>query len=98
MLKELGYRKFKQNIETNKLFTSQDKILVTVSGGVDSVVLCYLLAELKFDFAVAHCNFQLRGADSDQDEKFVKEFKNLNVLFLNFTAKKIDHIFRLITT
>ena len=53
-------------------FHRKEKLLVAVSGGIDSVVLCELLAQLKVDFAVAHCNFQLRAADSDGDAVFVE--------------------------
>ncbi|MCK5815335.1 MAG: tRNA lysidine(34) synthetase TilS, partial [Flavobacteriaceae bacterium] len=48
-------------------------MLVTVSGGIDSVVLVHLLHQLKFDISIAHCNFKLREADSDLDEQFVKK-------------------------
>jgi len=47
--------------------------LLAVSGGVDSMVLCDLLDRLNFRFALAHCNFNLRGEMSDQDEAFVQE-------------------------
>ena len=47
------------------------KILVACSGGIDSVVLARILKELKFNISLAHCNFSLRGIESDEDEKFV---------------------------
>ncbi|MEL6916367.1 MAG: tRNA lysidine(34) synthetase TilS [Bacteroidota bacterium] len=47
--------------------------LLACSGGVDSTVLAYLCKRSKMDFAIAHCNFNLRGTESDADEKFVKD-------------------------
>jgi len=65
--------RFIKYIESNQLFSPNDTLLVGVSGGIDSVVLIDLLNRAGLAFAVAHCNFQLRGAESDQDEHFVKE-------------------------
>jgi tRNA(Ile)-lysidine synthase len=60
-------------ITAHGLATPDTKILVAVSGGLDSVVLADLLHRLKFSFAVLHCNFGLRGEESDADELFVRK-------------------------
>ncbi|HUH26122.1 MAG TPA: tRNA lysidine(34) synthetase TilS, partial [Flavobacterium sp.] len=52
----------------------QRKTIVTVSGGVDSMVLLHLFQNLELDFAVAHCNFHLRAKESDLDEELVKKY------------------------
>jgi tRNA(Ile)-lysidine synthase len=50
------------------------KTLLAVSGGLDSMVLSHLFLQSGLPLAIAHCNFQLRGADADGDEAFVKEW------------------------
>ena len=71
---------FKKHIETNFAFIKDKKILLAISGGIDSVVLAYLFSALKIDFILAHCNFRLRGKDAEDDEQFVKKLaQQLNV-------------------
>ncbi|MGL2964440.1 tRNA lysidine(34) synthetase TilS [Flavobacterium sp. RSB2_4_14] len=64
--------KFQNHINTNLPFLKEKKLLLAVSGGIDSMVLVHLCHQLQLDIAVAHCNFQLRGTESDDDENFVK--------------------------
>tara|TARA_X000001036_G_C20678130_1_gene804923 strand:- start:1411 stop:2769 length:1359 start_codon:yes stop_codon:yes gene_type:complete len=66
--------KLKAHIESHHLFNSQDRLLLGVSAGVDSIVLAHLLKELPFDFFIAHMNFGLRGHESDLDADFVKQW------------------------
>ena len=63
---------FLNNIEKNFSSLLNNKFIVAVSGGVDSIVLLHLCRNLKLNFVVAHCNFKLRGKESDDDELFVK--------------------------
>ena len=71
-------------IEKNK------RLLVGVSGGADSIYLSYVLNKSKFDIVIAHFNHNLRGKESDFEEKFVKQFsKNLHVPFY---SKKWKHL------
>lgn len=61
---------FKQNIRRERLFVPGDRLLIAVSGGLDSTVLCDLCFRTGLHFSIAHCNFQLRGAESDRDQAF----------------------------
>ena len=64
---------FQRYIDENNLVTHDDRILLTVSGGVDSMVMLSLFVRCGYTVGVAHCNFQLRGAESDEDEVLVRE-------------------------
>jgi len=63
---------FKRYIIENDLFKAEEKLLLAVSGGIDSIVMTDLFIKTGYDIAIAHCNFKLRGAESDRDEAFVK--------------------------
>ena len=60
-------------VEKNHLLQKGDRVLLAVSGGVDSVVMADLFSQNGFDFGIAHCNFQLRGKESDGDAQFVAD-------------------------
>ena len=73
-------KKVKEFIEKEDLFSKQDKILVALSGGADSVALTRILITLGYHCEAAHCNFELRGEESDRDEDFVRNFcRSLNI-------------------
>jgi len=63
---------FLENIAYKRLFEPKQKVLLAVSGGIDSMVMLYLFEKSGFDYGIVHCNFQLRGDESDSDEDFVK--------------------------
>jgi tRNA(Ile)-lysidine synthase len=67
------FEQFLNHIKHRQLFSSSDGVLLAVSGGIDSMVMLHLFKEAGFNIAVAHCNFQLRAADSDGDELFVRD-------------------------
>lgn len=73
-------RQFQHNIERKFNLSSGTKIIVAVSGGVDSMVLLKLCKSYFYDIVIAHCNFNLRDKESDMDESFVQEFAEMNNL------------------
>ncbi len=63
-----------QNFITEKsLFKKEDKIILAISAGADSVCLMHILLALGYRFDLAHCNFNLRGNESDEDEVFIRK-------------------------
>ena len=79
-------------INSAKLFEKNQKVLLTVSGGIDSVVMCELFSKAKFNFAIAHCNFGLRGEESDADEIFVKKLSiKYKVPFITTTFQTSEY-------
>ncbi|WP_336069188.1 tRNA lysidine(34) synthetase TilS [Mesoflavibacter sp. CH_XMU1404-2] len=81
---------FKNHIKQQLPFLKESKLLVAISGGVDSVVLTHLCKEANLDFALAHCNFNLRGNESDADESFVLELAedlDVEVFIQNFDTE-----------
>ena len=75
---------FQRYIDENDLATHDDRILLTVSGGLDSMVMLSLFTRCGYRVGVAHCNFQLRGAESDEDEVLVEdEAKKHGAAFYN---------------
>ena len=77
------YQEFVKYIKDNALFDiHKDKILLAVSGGVDSMVMTDLFRRLNCKYAIAHCNFHLRGTESDRDEQFVSDYAARNNILL----------------
>ncbi len=81
-------KQFHDFIKHNQLVKKGGKILLAVSGGMDSMVLCHLFKAEKIEFAIAHCNFGLRGNESDGDEVFVIKWADRNGI--NCFVKSFD--------
>lgn len=72
--------KLTSHLSENFSFLKDKKLLLAVSGGIDSMVLLHLFKSLNYDITIAHCNFGLRAEESNGDEKFVREYaKNNNI-------------------
>lgn len=77
---------FLDYIRQQQLFNEGDRLLLAVSGGKDSVLMTQLFAQSNYRFGIAHCNFQLRGEEANQDAVFVEELaKSLKVPFFKTT-------------
>jgi tRNA(Ile)-lysidine synthase len=90
--------KFQNHLTSQFSFLKGKKLFIAVSGGIDSIVLVDLLHKLEYEIAVLHCNFSLRGAESDGDEAFVKSFckeRNIEVLVQKFDTKQFASDYKL---
>jgi len=76
----------KNIIFDNSLFSKNDKLILAISGGADSVCLMHILLSLGYKLELAHCNFNLRGIESNEDEKFVKKLSNIYKLKLHIQS------------
>ncbi len=67
--------KFQQHLKKEYPFLqpANCQLLLAVSGGLDSVVLTHLFVQSSYKVVIAHCNFKLRGQESDRDEQFVRQ-------------------------
>ena len=84
---------FLNHLEKNFPSISDSKLIIAVSGGVDSIVLFHLCLKLKLNFFVAHCNFKLREKESDLDENFVRDLAikhNIKFYTKSFNTKELS--------
>lgn len=84
------YKLFSTHINKEFNFLKKSKLLIAVSGGVDSMVLVDLFKKLKYNITIAHCNFKLRNEESDLDEVFVRTYALENSIpfyFKEFVTK-----------
>ncbi|NCO62654.1 MAG: tRNA lysidine(34) synthetase TilS [Flavobacteriales bacterium] len=91
---------FQNHIETRLSFLKKAKLLLAISGGLDSVVLAHLCYQLKLNIALVHCNFNLRGDESDADEDFVMQFAeklDLEVFIESFDTEAYAKTYKLST-
>lgn len=82
--------RFQNHLNSNFPQLKDKKLLLAVSGGIDSIVLMHLFKQLNYDISIAHCNFQLRGKESDGDEIFVKsqtENSQIPSFFIRFDTE-----------
>ena len=81
---------FQNHIKTTFPFLTGKRLLIAISGGLDSVVLTHFCNNLDLDISLAHCNFNLRGTESDADEEFVVRLANhlnLEIFVQHFTTQ-----------
>lgn len=85
-------KRFAENIKTCFPYLVKSRLLIAISGGVDSVVLTHLCQSAGLEIGLAHCNFQLRGEESDGDESFVRELAErlgIRVFVRSFKTREV---------
>jgi len=68
--------RFKKFISDNKIIKPTQRILLAVSGGIDSMVMADLFLQTGYEIGIAHCNFSLRAKESDKDEELVRKYSD----------------------
>jgi len=79
-----------KHLSQNLPFLENKKLLLAISGGIDSMALAHFFKTLGYNITLAHCNFNLRGQESDGDEYFVRDFaakNNLKIFVTHFDTK-----------
>nr|WP_317169098.1 tRNA lysidine(34) synthetase TilS [Flavivirga algicola] len=87
-------------MDQNLPFLNESRLLIAISGGIDSVVLTYLCHQFNLDIALAHCNFNLRGNESDTDEDFVLQLAenlDLEIFIESFDTQRYSETNKLST-
>ena len=79
---------FHQHIKESFPELLNARSIIACSGGLDSVVMVHLCKATGLEFSIAHCNFKLRGEESDKDERFVEELAN--VLNIKIVVRHFD--------
>lgn len=93
-------QKFQNHLLNNFQFLKGKKLLLATSGGIDSMVMLHLFQQLDFEIAIAHCNFQLRGVESFEDQKFIQDYADANavpVYITQFDTKAFAEDYKLST-
>lgn len=90
--------KFQKHLSQNLSFLTNKKLLLAISGGIDSMVMLDLFKKSGFEIAIVHCNFQLRGKESNDDQAFIEKYSEENSIPLfatQFETKAFADDFKL---
>ena len=86
------FQKFKKHLQTNFPFLEKSRFYLAVSGGIDSMVLVHLFQHFHYKFELLHCNFKLRGDESNSDMRFIQDYCNENNLHLQIGSFETEAI------